>query len=127
MPMPLWWGQINKRVFNPRSVRNGKWQVIRHVGRVSGNTYRTPIEAHRIDDGFIIVLVYGSRCDWVQNVLASGTAQLEVDGDTVDLVAPKVINADQAFAQRPAGLKRPPKLLRIDEFLEMRLVDASPR
>ncbi len=127
MPMPLWWGQINKRVFNPRSVRNGKWQVIRHVGRVSGNTYRTPIEAHRIDDGFIIVLVYGSRCDWVQNVLASGTAQLEVDGDTVDLVAPKVINADQAFAQGPAGLKRPPKLLRIDEFLEMRLVDASPR
>ncbi len=127
MPMPLWWGQINKRVFNPRSVRNGKWQVSRHVGRVSGNTYRTPIEAHRIDDGFIIVLVYGSRCDWVQIVLAAGTAQLEVGGDTVDLVAPEVINADQAFAQRPAGLKRPPKLLRIDEFLEMRLVDAFSR
>ena len=68
MPMPLWWGQINKRVFNPRSARNGKWQVIRHVGRVSGQTYRTPLEAHRVDDGFIIMLVYGSRCDWVQNV-----------------------------------------------------------
>ena len=72
MPMPLWWGQINKRVFNPRSARNGKWQVIRHVGRVSGQTYRTPLEAHRVDDGFIIMLVYGSRCDWVQNVLAAG-------------------------------------------------------
>ena len=71
MPMPLWWGQINKRVFNPRSARNGKWQVIRHVGRVSGQTYRTPLEAHRVDDGFIIMLVYGSRCDWVQNVLAA--------------------------------------------------------
>ena len=123
MPMPLWWGQINKRVFNPRSARNGKWQVIRHVGRVSGQTYRTPLVAHRVDDGFIIMPVYGSRCDWVQNVLAAGTAQLEIEGETVDLVAPEVISAEQAFALRPVGLKRPPKLLRIDEFLKMRRAD----
>ncbi len=119
MPMPLWWGHVNKRVFNPRSLRSGKWQVIEHVGRTSGQAYRTPIEALQSDDGFIIVLVYGSRSDWVQNVLAAGSATLEIDGGTVNLVAPVVITADEALERLPAGTKRPPKLLRINEFLAM--------
>jgi deazaflavin-dependent oxidoreductase (nitroreductase family) len=120
MPMPLWWGHINKRVFNPRAVRGGKWQVIHHVGRSSGRSYRTPLEAHRVGDGFIFTLVYGSRSDWVQNVLAAGTATLEIDGNRVVLVGPELITADEAFEQLPAGTKRPPKLLKIDEFLKMR-------
>lgn len=108
MPMPLWWGKINKRVFNPRALRGGKWQVIHHVGRSSGRTYRTPLEALPIDDGFVFVLVYGSRSDWVQNVRAAGTAKLEVDGEVVDLAEPELITADEAFAALPAGTKRPP-------------------
>ena len=123
MPMPLWWGQINKRVFNPRAVRNGKWQVIRHVGRSSGRSYRTPLEAHEVDGGFIFTLVYGARSDWVRNVMAAGAAKLEVDGDTVDLVEPQVIAAEEAFARLPTGTKRPPGFLRIDEFLMMRQAD----
>ena len=51
------------------------------------------------------------------------SALLEIEGETVDLVAPEVISAEQAFALRPVGLKRPPKLLRIDEFLKMRRAD----
>jgi deazaflavin-dependent oxidoreductase (nitroreductase family) len=122
MPMPLWWGQINKRVFNPRAVRGDRWQVIRHVGRNSGTAYRTPLEALRVDDGFIFVLVYGSRSDWVQNILAAGAAKLEIDGDLVDLTDPQLITADEAFARLPPNTKRPPKLLKIDEFLAMRTV-----
>lgn len=122
MPMPLWWGQINKRVFNPRAVRNPKWQVIQHVGRSSGRAYRTPLEALQADDGFIFVLVYGSRSDWVQNVMAAGTAKLEIAGDTVDLDRPELIGAEEAFAQLPADTKRPPGFLKIDEFLRMRRV-----
>jgi deazaflavin-dependent oxidoreductase (nitroreductase family) len=125
MPMPLWWGQVNKRVFNPRSVRNGKWQVIDHVGRSSGRAYRTPIEALAVDDGFLFMLVYGSRSDWVQNVLGSGRATLEIDGGTVDLVDPEVITAEQAFERLPAGAKRPPKLLKINEFLVMRRAETQ--
>ena len=125
MPMPLWWGQVNKRVFNPRSVRNGKWQVIDHVGRSSGRAYRTPIEALAVDDGFLFMLVYGSRSDWVQNVLGSGRATLEIDGGTVDLVDPEVITAEQAFERLPAGAKRPPKLLKINEFLSMRRAETQ--
>lgn len=120
MPMPLWWGQINKRVFNPRALRGGKWQVIHHVGRTSGTEYRTPLEAVRVDGGVITMLVYGSRSDWVQNVLAAGSAKLEIDGDVIDLVDPELITADEAFARLPPETKRPPKLLKITEFLAMR-------
>jgi deazaflavin-dependent oxidoreductase (nitroreductase family) len=120
MPMPSWWGQLNKRVFNPRAVRGGKWPVIHHVGRTSGRRYRTPLEATAVADGFVFTLVYGSRSDWVRNVVAAGTATLEVDGQTVDLVEPALLGADEAFALLPAGRRRPPRLLRIDEFLWMR-------
>lgn len=125
MPMPLWWGQINKRVFNPRAVRSGKWQVIHHLGRSSGTPYRIPLDATPADGGFIFTLVYGSRSDWVQNVLAAGTATLEIDGATVDLVEPEIITADEAFARLPPGTKRPPRLLKIDEFLAMRAADRT--
>ena len=82
--------------------------MIHHVGRFSGQPYRTPLEAHRVDDEFIFTLVYGSRSDWVQNVLAAGTAQLEFEGNTVDLIGPELISAEQAFARLPASTKRPP-------------------
>jgi deazaflavin-dependent oxidoreductase (nitroreductase family) len=120
MPMPLWWGQVNKRIFNPRALRTGKWHVIRHVGRTSGTAYRTPLEAMPVDGGFVFTLVYGPRSDWVQNVLAAGMATLEIDGDAVDLVEPELITADEAFQRLPPGAKRPPKLLKIDRFLLMR-------
>jgi len=121
--MPLWWGKINRRVFNPRALHNGKWQVIHHVGRSTGRAYRTPLEAVRADDEFIFTLVYGSRSDWVQNVLAAGTARLEIDGRTVDLVDPELITADEAFQRLPPGTKRPPRLLKIGEFLKMRCAE----
>ena len=50
-----------------------------------------------------LMLVYGSRSDWVQNVLAAGTATLEIGGETVDLVGPEVITADEAFKRLPPG------------------------
>lgn len=125
MPMPLWWGQINKRVFNPRAIHNPKWQVIHHVGRSSGREYRTPLEAVPVEDGYLMTLVYGSRSDWVQNVLAAGSAELEVGGEIVELTDPELIDAEEAFRRLPSGTKRPPKLLKIDEFLVMRTVDAA--
>jgi deazaflavin-dependent oxidoreductase (nitroreductase family) len=122
MPMPLWWGQINKRVFNPRAVRNGRWQVIHHVGRASGAEYRTPLDAIEVDDGFVFTLVYGARSDWVRNVLATGSARLEIGGEIVDLTEPELITAEEAFERLPPETKRPPKLLKIDEFLTMRKI-----
>ena len=122
MPMPRWWGQINKRVFNPRAIASGSWPVLTHVGRSSGTTYRTPLDAHPVDGGFVFVLVYGSGSDWVQNVLAAGRARLRVEGEEVELTTPRLVGEDEAFRALPAEVARPPKLLRITEFLRMDLV-----
>ncbi|MDF5757598.1 nitroreductase family deazaflavin-dependent oxidoreductase [Spongiactinospora sp. TRM90649] len=122
MPMPKWWGHINKRVFNPRAVAGGKWPVLIHVGRVSGATYRTPLDAHPVEGGYLFVLVYGSRSDWVRNILATGRARLRVDGKEMELTAPRLVGRDEAFQALPAGVARPPKVLRITEFLRMDLV-----
>lgn len=123
--MPRWWGQINKRVFNPRAVTSGKWPVLTHVGRTSGTTYATPMDAHPVDGGYLFVCVYGAESDWVQNVLAAGRARLRVDGREVDLVAPRVIGEDEALAALPDDVPRPPRLLRITEFLRMDLATAD--
>jgi deazaflavin-dependent oxidoreductase (nitroreductase family) len=121
MPMPRWWGHINKRVFNPRAVASGKYPVLIHVGRSSGATYRTPLDAHPVDGGYLFVLVYGSRSDWARNILASGSARLRVDGREVELAAPRLVGRDEAFKALPAEAARPPRLLRITEFLRMDL------
>lgn len=116
MPMPRWWGHINKRLFNPRAIASGKWPVLTHVGRTSGKTYRTPLDAHPVDGGYLFVLVYGSDSDWVRNVLAAGSARLQVDGREAELTAPRLVGKDEALSEEVA---RPPKILRITEFLRM--------
>ncbi|MEU7983353.1 nitroreductase family deazaflavin-dependent oxidoreductase [Streptosporangium canum] len=121
MPMPMWWGHVNKRVFNPRAIASGTWPVLTHVGRVSGTTYRTPLDAHPVDGGYLFVLVYGSRSDWVRNILASGGARLRVDGREVELAAPRLVGKDEAFQALSDEVPRPPRLLRITEFLRMDL------
>lgn len=122
MPMPKWWGHVNKRVFNPRAVAGGKWPVLTHVGRTSGATFHTPLDAHPVDGGYLFVLVYGSGSDWVQNILKAGSARLRVDGREVDLATPRLIGEAEAFQALSAEVARPPKLLRITEFLRMDLV-----
>jgi deazaflavin-dependent oxidoreductase (nitroreductase family) len=121
MPMPRWWGHVNKRVFNPRAVASGKWPVLVHVGRTSGATYRTPLDAHPVAGGYLFVLVYGSGTDWVRNVLAAGRARLRVDGREVELAAPRLVGESEAFEALADDVSRPPKLLRITEFLRMDL------
>lgn len=124
MPMPKWWGHVNKRVFNPRAVAGGKWPVLTHVGRTSGATFHTPLDAHPVDGGYLFILVYGSRSDWVQNILKAGSARLRVDGQEFELAAPRIVGPDEAFQALSDAVARPPKVLRIREFLRMDLVAA---
>jgi deazaflavin-dependent oxidoreductase (nitroreductase family) len=119
MPMPRWWGKVNKRLLNPREIERGVRPVLTHVGRASGMVYRTPLDAHPVDGGFVFVLVYGSGSDWVRNVLAAGHARLVVDGQEIELTRPRLIDEDEAWRALPPTVRRPPRLLRIGEYLRM--------
>lgn len=117
MAMPLWWGHVNKKLFNPRALKSGKWQILVHTGRISGRVYRTPLDAKEVDGTYLFILVYGSRADWVRNVLASGKAALEVGGEVIDLTAPRLVSPDIARPLLEGAL--PPGWLKVDEFLQM--------
>lgn len=123
MPMPRWWTHINKRVFNPLELRRGSRPVLGHVGRSSGTAYRTPLDAHPVDGGFVFILVYGSRSDWVRNVLAAGEARLTIDQQDLKLTAPRLISGEEAWHAIGDDVKRPPGVLRISEYLRMDLVE----
>ena len=122
MPMPLWWGKINKLLFNPRALRNGRWKVLNHIGRTSGRLYRTPLDAYEVDGTFVFILVYGSRSDWVRNILQSGSATLEADGELIELAAPRLISEKEAWALLDGMATPPPRFLNVDEFLQMNIV-----
>ena len=68
------------------------------------------------------MLVYGSRSDWVQNILAAGRARLRVEGREMDLAAPRLVDQDEAFDALADEVARPPRVLRITEFLRMDVV-----
>ncbi len=117
--MPLWWGHINKRIFNPREIRKGIRPVLTHVGRSSGTSYQTPLEVERVKNGYLFTLVYGPKSDWVQNVLRAQSASLRVDGQIVELQNPRLLSETEANELTGDEIPSPPKFLRIKEFLRM--------
>ncbi len=123
MPVPMWVAQINKRIFNKLELKRGARPVLSHVGRSSGKAYRTPLDAHRVDGGFIFIVMYGSDSDWVKNVQAAGTASLQVGGEQFDLVKPRLVGKDAAWEQMPATAKPPPNFLKVTEYLQMDITE----
>lgn len=118
MKVPMWMAQINKRTFNKLEMRRGKRPVIIHVGRASGRTFHTPLDAHRIDGGFIFFVMYGTQSDWVQNVLTAGEARLEVGDEEFGLVNPRIVSEEAAWEQLPETTKAVPGLFTPD-YLQM--------
>jgi deazaflavin-dependent oxidoreductase (nitroreductase family) len=119
VPLPRWLAQVNKRVFNRIEIKRGVRPVLIHVGRVSGTTYRTPLDAHPVADGYLFIPMYGPRTDWVKNVLATGTAILRIDGDDIALAFPRLVKKDVAWQLLPATTKTPPGISGESELLRM--------
>ena len=119
MPVPKFMAHVNKRLFNKLELRKGVRPVLTHVGRSSGSTFRTPLDAHPVDGGYIFIALYGADSDWVKNILAAGTALLTLGDDEFELVNPRVVSKDVAWPQMAKETKEPPKFLRVTEFLQM--------
>jgi deazaflavin-dependent oxidoreductase (nitroreductase family) len=118
VPYPRWLAKINKRVFNPGQVRKGKYPVVTHVGRTSGRSYLTPLDAFPTQTGYVMVVRYGPESDWVQNVLAAGTATLRIDGEEHPLVSPRLVSPEEALDALVSD--EPPKdFTKAEDFLLM--------
>jgi deazaflavin-dependent oxidoreductase (nitroreductase family) len=121
MALPRWLAQINKRVFNPLEIRRGVRPVLTHVGRTSGRTHRTPLDAHPLPDGYVFIPMYGPRTDWVKNVLLAGAARLSIGGKEIQLDSPRMVRKQDVWPLLPASTKTPPGISDESELLRMDL------
>jgi deazaflavin-dependent oxidoreductase (nitroreductase family) len=119
MPLPRLLAHINKRVFNPVEVRRGARPVLIHTGRSSGKTYRTPLDAHRLPDGYLFIPLYGPRTDWVKNVLTAQAARLSIDGHEIELQSPRLVKKKDIWPMVPTTTKSYPGISSESELLRM--------
>ncbi len=116
--------RFNKAVSNPKQMETAGTpgvyaSIIEHVGRRSGTTYRTPVGTQAVADGFLITLPYGTRADWVQNVLAAGRAVITAEGETVAVDRPEILTAAEVADQLPPSEQRLLKLFNVEQFLRI--------
>ena len=121
--------RMNRAYWNPRAMQTagtgGAYaSIIRHTGRRSGRTYETPVVAEPTDTGFVVALPYGTRPDWIRNVVASGEATIVRDGVEHHVLDPEIVPAalvEEAFAP---GDRRAHRLFGVDECLQVRAITA---
>ena len=118
---------VTNRVLGGPANRLPGFGVVHHVGRRSGRQYRTPVNVFRTPDGYVFALTYGSRAEWVRNVLAAGGCDLVTRGRRVRLANPRLFH-DERRSMMPAHVRLVLGLAHVSEFLELtRVPDADRR
>jgi deazaflavin-dependent oxidoreductase (nitroreductase family) len=116
--------RLNRTLTNPRVLRTAgspatQTSVIRHVGRVSGRSYETPVDAIPTATGFVIALPYGTRADWLRNVLAAGSATVVTQGERVDVDRPGVVATADVADVIPRRTLRTLRLFGVNQCLHL--------
>ncbi len=129
MPAPRSMARFNRRFTNRLASKVAGYlpgfAIVSHVGRKSGRVYRTPVNAFRTDDGYLIALTYGAESDWVKNVLAAGSCELLTRGRRVRLINPHV-NTDQGKEWAPLPVKLILDLIDAPQYMRLSLEREDP-
>jgi hypothetical protein len=94
------------------------------VCRVRASSGRNEMETDVI--GQILALPYGSRANWLRNVLANVSATLVHDGHTYLVDRPEVVPMRAVEACFSASDRRNHRLFGVDECLRVRKAAAEP-
>jgi hypothetical protein len=121
---------FTRTIANPRVMRTAGTAgvsagVIRHSGRTSGRAYETPMEPIKVADRFVIALPYGSQTNWVQNVLASGSATIVHDGQTYAVDQPEIVPVSAVETCFSASSLRSMRVFGVDDCLRVRITAAE--
>jgi deazaflavin-dependent oxidoreductase (nitroreductase family) len=116
--------RMNRSVTNPRVMRTAgtaatETSVIEHVGRTSGRTYGTPIDVIPTPTGLAIALPYGTRADWVRNVLVAGSATVVTQGERVGVDRPTIVTIDDVAQVIPKRTMRMLRLFGVTQCLHL--------
>jgi deazaflavin-dependent oxidoreductase (nitroreductase family) len=127
MQLPQWLARFNRHVTNPIQRLWAGWAptmgILEHVGRRSGNAYRTPLNVFSTDEGVAVLLTYGPNRDWLKNLTAAGEGRMRRYGKTFTVTDPRVMTKEEA-APSVKGLWRPIfSMLPFEKALLLRRVD----
>ena len=115
---------VTNRISSPFAGRLPGFGILSHVGRRSGQAYRTPVNVFRTPDGFMIALTYGREAHWVQNILAAGGCQLETGGMSYQLSAPTVVH-DPSRARFPLPVRIVLRIIGATDFVRLSAANAA--
>ena len=123
--------RFNKRVLNPLMLRfagRSHWYAgyVEHAGCRSGRTYRTPVVALPVLDGFVVPLPYGTQVDWLRNVMAAGTGGLKVKGVRYAVRQPRVLVSSVVLAELPVMWRMLSRLYGFEHFLRVVATPVTP-
>jgi deazaflavin-dependent oxidoreductase (nitroreductase family) len=123
--------RFNRRTLNPLMLRfagRSHWYAgyLEHVGRRSGRTYRTPVVALPVLDGFVVPLPYGTQVDWLRNLLAAGTGGLKVKGVRYAVRQPRVLVTDMVLGELPVMWRMVSRLYGFEHFLRVVAAPVKP-
>lgn len=104
MQLPQWLARFNRHVTNPIQRLWAGWipahGILEHVGRRSGNSYRTPLVVFSAKIGeqpaIAILLTYGPNRDWLKNITAAGGGRMRRYGKTFGVTDPHVVTKAEA-------------------------------
>ncbi len=116
---------LSKRFMNPSQMRTAGTPgafagIIRHRGRVSGAEYETPVSFVADGARFLVALPYGSRAQWLRNVLAAGEATVVHEGMTYRVDAPELVPMTSVVDRFVASDQGMFRVLRVDQALRLR-------
>jgi deazaflavin-dependent oxidoreductase (nitroreductase family) len=102
---------------------------IRHVGRLSGRSYVTPVSARLSNDIAVIPLTFGNVSDWARNIQAAGGCQIRLDGQEYLASNPQFVGTAEVgpllrslFRRRERAMF---KMLGIVQFIRLDIIPAA--
>jgi gluconokinase len=128
MPISRDIARFNTRVTNhvtrPFAARLPGFGIVRHVGRLSGRTYQTPVNLFRSGEDYVVALTYGANSEWVKNVIAAGGCEVRTRGETVRMSGPRVFS-DPTRRVVPTPVRFPLRLLDVTDFMSLRSAETE--
>ena len=107
---------------NPVLGRFVRWlpgfAMISYTGRRTGRRYRIPMSVFQHDGDYVFALTYGPDVQWVKNVLASGSCDVQQRRRTVTLRDPRRFS-DPTASVMPLVVRHFLRFMRVTEFLRM--------
>lgn len=121
--------RLNRSLTNPRVMRTAgsagtQTSVIHHFGRTSGRAYETPVDTLPTGTGFLFALPYGTRADWLRNVLAAGSATIVANGERIAVDRPRLVATADVAGEIPDRTLRTLRLFGVTECLRLERVSA---